>query len=77
MIFFAKKHEKYTVIFNLKSVQTGSYKAEVEARAGSGDKTFFKPELELELELELKQIVPAPQHFIRGCEYVCVYLYDS
>jgi hypothetical protein len=75
VIFFAKKHEKYTVIFNLKSVQTGtgSYKAEVEARAGSGDKTFLKPEL----ELELKQIVPAPQHFIRVCEYVCVYLYDS
>jgi hypothetical protein len=28
------------LIFNLKAVQTGSYKAEVETRAGSGAGTF-------------------------------------
>jgi hypothetical protein len=42
------------LFFNLKAVQTGSYKSEV--GASSGTKTFWKS------EPELKQIVSAPQH---------------
>ncbi len=43
------------LLFNLKAVQTGSYKAEVGAGSGSG--TFIKS--------EPKQIVSAPQHCIQ------------
>ncbi len=45
------------LLFKLKAVQTRSYKAEV----GAGAKTFRKSEP----ELELKQIVSAPQHWIK------------
>jgi hypothetical protein len=53
-------------IFNLKTVQTGSYKAEVGARASSGVKTFWK----LESELEPKQMISAPQHCCTGTYFV-------
>ncbi len=51
-----------SVLFNIKSVITGTFKAVAGAEAGAGAETFWKSEP----EPERKQIVSAPQHWYAG-----------